>query len=101
MIFWRQSLFRFSRHLLGDMLIFITRCSNFFFHSSVAGFALERRRLRLACRRAGRAAGGTPPIENINHSRNERRTTANQSARYTGAQPKHSLQSRFERRGRI
>ena len=81
MISWRQWLFRFSRHLLGDMLIFITRCSNFFFFSSVAGFGLGRRRLRLACRRAGSAAAGDPPINNINHSRNERRTTANQSAR--------------------
>ena len=61
MIFWRQSLFRFSRHLLSDMLIFLTRCSNFFFF-------YVRRRLWFVCRRAGRAAGGTPPIEYINHT---------------------------------
>ena len=38
-----------------------------------------RRRLWSACRRAGRAAEGAPPITIINNSRNKQRTTANQS----------------------
>ena len=59
MIFWRQSLFRFSRHLLADMLIFLTRCSIFFFVC---------RRLFGASPALGSAAEGTPPIEYINHT---------------------------------
>ena len=61
MIFLTQSLFVFSQDLLADMLIFITRCSNFFFF-------YERRRLWFGASPAspcvspgGARGGGDPP----------------------------------------
>ena len=50
MIFWRQSLFRFSRHLPHDMLIFLTICANYI------PARLSRRRLR----ETARGRGGPP-----------------------------------------
>ena len=54
MIFLTQSLFVFSQDLLADMLIFLTRCSNFFFFMCVAGFGLSV--AGFALRVAGRGA---------------------------------------------
>ena len=53
MIFWRQSLFYFFRHLLYHMLIFWTRCSIFCFFDPPV------------CRSAGSAVAKTPPYETL------------------------------------
>ena len=93
MIFWRQSLFRFSRHLLADMLIFLTRCAIFFVFST-----------NLSATRRGRRQE-RPPLLMTERKLIETKLSEASKAPANRGGTEHTATApptlRFERRGRI
>ena len=84
MIFWRQSLFRFSRHLLADMLIFLTSCAIFFFFEQLCFFSVSP---------GGVGGREDPPYRE--HQYMSKRTENDCKPKRASAGPKHSRNRRL------